>query len=182
MFMEKAKYTGYHGTNKDAADRIKNTNFQLSRQGWLGTGVYFFEENIERALDWAHFACKGKIPVVLEAILEVPTEEIFDTTRDNHEKEFHDFRNALVETNIERNKFRVKAHNDADFDGKVYNAIAHVRNSSLIRAKTFTQPTKERGHSVPKSRVPNAVELCLKNTKYVKSKDKAILPPKEGLI
>lgn len=175
--MSLEKYTGYHGTDKTSADNIMRTNFIINYKhtGWLGTGVYFFEENLERAVDWARFSKKGKITGVIEVVIEVPPDAVFDSTREDHENEFHELRNSIINENLKRGKFDVKAKNYEDFDGKVYNMIANLKNASLIRAKTFTQPFAERGMQVPRSRVPNAVELCLKSTKYVKSKSKVSL-------
>lgn len=168
------KYTGYHGTKKYSAERIMKTNFIIKHehQGWLGTGIYFFEDNYERATDYAEFTHRGNIIEVIKVLLEVPLDKVFDTTKKEHEDEFHEFRNAIVESNLERGMYDIKFNNSNDFDGKVYNAIPKVRGSHLIRAKTFTQPYIERGKGFPISRVPNAVELCLKKANYVKSKVK----------
>lgn len=46
---------GYHGTSSDAADRILEGGFQISRNSydWLGDGVYFFQDAPDRAWEWA---------------------------------------------------------------------------------------------------------------------------------
>ncbi len=174
------KFTGFHGTEKEIANRIIRSNFVLSNKGWLGKGVYFFEESLDRAIDWARFSHPGKIANVIEVVLEIPNEFVFDTTTDSHAIEFHDFRDSIIKR-IEQGKNRdLLSHNSGDFDGKIYDLIAQKKKSILIRAKTFTQPKIERSIHIPTSRVPNAVELCLKNVSYVKSKSKASLPCEEG--
>ena len=46
---------GYHGTSSNAADRILEDGFQISRNSydWLGDGVYFFQDAPDRAWEWA---------------------------------------------------------------------------------------------------------------------------------
>ena len=47
--------TGYHGTSIESANAIMSDEFRLSRnpQDWLGDGVYFFQDGLERSWDWA---------------------------------------------------------------------------------------------------------------------------------
>lgn len=47
------EFMGYHGTSRKNVRLIKKTGFNESNTGWLGTGVYFFEEDFELALKWA---------------------------------------------------------------------------------------------------------------------------------
>ena len=47
--------TGYHGTRKDAAERILAEGFKKSENDWewLGHGVYFWQDGPARAKEWA---------------------------------------------------------------------------------------------------------------------------------
>ncbi len=47
--------TGYHGTSSVMADIIERDGFRLSRNDydWLGDGVYFFQDGLLRAWQWA---------------------------------------------------------------------------------------------------------------------------------
>ena len=47
--------TGYHGTSSAMADIIEREGFRLSRNDydWLGDGVYFFQDGLLRAWQWA---------------------------------------------------------------------------------------------------------------------------------
>lgn len=48
-------FIGYHGTSSVFAEKILQTNFLIDhiKVGWLGTGIYLFEENQELARSWA---------------------------------------------------------------------------------------------------------------------------------
>ncbi len=68
---------GYHGCDKDTADKLLNNKpFQPSTNDydWLGHGIYFWEANPDRALDWARerAASAGRTagPAVVGAIID----------------------------------------------------------------------------------------------------------------
>ena len=47
---------GYHGCDRDAGEKLlQNEQFRPSENSydWLGSGIYFWEANPDRALDWA---------------------------------------------------------------------------------------------------------------------------------
>lgn len=69
---------GYHGCDKSVADRVLMGNESLKKSeksyDWLGSGVYFWEQGPERALDWAREQKQiGKIksPAVLGAVIHL---------------------------------------------------------------------------------------------------------------
>ncbi len=48
---------GYHGCDRETGERLlSNEAFQRSENDydWLGSGIYFWEANPDRALEWAH--------------------------------------------------------------------------------------------------------------------------------
>jgi hypothetical protein len=48
---------GYHGCDRETGERLLlNEAFQPSENAydWLGSGIYFWEANPDRALEWAH--------------------------------------------------------------------------------------------------------------------------------
>jgi hypothetical protein len=54
---------GYHGCDAEAGEKLlQNVPFQKSKNDydWLGSGIYFWEANPNRALDWAHELGKRK--------------------------------------------------------------------------------------------------------------------------
>lgn len=68
---------GYHGCDKSVADRlIKGAAFTPSENGydWLGPGIYFWEANPLRGLDFAReLKSRGKVknPAVVGAVIEL---------------------------------------------------------------------------------------------------------------
>lgn len=50
-----SEVTGFHGTSRQAAEEIIEQGFRPSRNvyDWLGDGIYFFQDGLERARGWA---------------------------------------------------------------------------------------------------------------------------------
>ena len=51
--------TGFHGTNSESANSILSSNTFLDSQDeeeWLGTGVYFFEDDVQQAVNYIYKA------------------------------------------------------------------------------------------------------------------------------
>ncbi len=112
----------------------------------------------------------------------MPKEKVFDTTISENAQEFHLFRKALVKDHLRRGIKDIKSPNRVHFDGMVYNLISKQKGVSLIRAATFTQPSYERSDNIniPRSLVPNGVELCLKDLNLVNIKCKVNISSEEG--
>lgn len=54
---------GYHGCEQEIAERLlRNESFvpSANEYDWLGSGVYFWEANPDRALEWAQVLCRRK--------------------------------------------------------------------------------------------------------------------------
>lgn len=168
--MSFATYIGYHGTDFDAANRIEKTTFAINHKhiGWLGTGVYFFENNISICEEYTRHRHKGSIIKILECYLEVPKDKIFDTTLDKDADIFHNYREELKQI-VKSQKISLKVSNSNHFDGRVYDLISKRKNIHLVRARTFTPLISDRDEPFPESKVGNAVELCLKVPNYVKT-------------
>lgn len=66
---------GHHGTTVDAAEEMCAGHFKESDReaSWLGSGVYFFEENFDLALDWANVKAQqsGKDPAIVFANIDL---------------------------------------------------------------------------------------------------------------
>ncbi len=70
---------GFHGCDESVAIDVVKGNKELRRSGndydWLGNGVYFWENNYNRALEYATFLMehpsrsRGKIPIEKPAVL-----------------------------------------------------------------------------------------------------------------
>ena len=73
---------GFHGTTWSSAEEILKDGFRLSQNpyDWLGDGVYFFQDGLERAWEWA-IEHHGEEAVVIGAeILLVDCLDMLDTT------------------------------------------------------------------------------------------------------
>jgi hypothetical protein len=166
-----ANYIGYHGTSKVFSRIIKRTNFTIDykKVGWLGAGVYFFHEGETLAEYWA--SLKFPTKDVLRCEIELPDERVFDVTDplSYHNEFFHAVRRELVQGEIKAKKIDVIVKNKEDLDGKTYNLICKTKGYQLVRAATYTYNAEDREHGLF-SRVPNGVELCLKQPSYVKAK------------
>lgn len=73
---------GYHGCDADTGEKLlQNAPFQKSKNDydWLGSGIYFWESNPNRALDWARELGKRKTrkgggtskPFVVGAVIDL---------------------------------------------------------------------------------------------------------------
>lgn len=65
----------FHGCDQETADRVFNKAEHLKKSSntydWLGHGVYFWEQNYERALEWAKKSGKIKNPAVVGAVIDL---------------------------------------------------------------------------------------------------------------
>lgn len=70
---------GFHGCDKSVADRVIKHGEMLrpstNDYDWLGSGIYFWEQNYQRALDWANESAERKggayTPAVIGAVIDL---------------------------------------------------------------------------------------------------------------
>lgn len=66
---------GFHGCDKETLDKVveENEPFNPSETGgdWLGPGIYFWEHNYGRALEWAKNSREIKTPSVIGAVIDL---------------------------------------------------------------------------------------------------------------
>ena len=106
---------GYHGTSGVKADEILRVGFQTSENAydWLGTGVYFFEEDFGRAQRWARDSAPDDPSVIAAAIslgnvLDLFDQEATSALRDlavATEERFHQQNTALPQNRGGRHDF-----------------------------------------------------------------------------
>lgn len=64
---------GFHGCDRSLGERVLlgHTQLELSKNSydWLGEGVYFWEDNYERAMEWAKL--RFAQPAVLGAVIDL---------------------------------------------------------------------------------------------------------------
>ncbi|SHK95964.1 hypothetical protein SAMN05444266_101725 [Chitinophaga jiangningensis] len=90
---------GFHGCDRQVAEKIvlgrDNMRPSINRYDWLGSGVYFWQNNYERAYDFAcQLAAAGKIkePAVVGAVLcldyclDLLDKDSIDDVKNNWEK------------------------------------------------------------------------------------------------
>ena len=95
---------GFHGTTKDRAEKVFDglVGFHASTNNydWLGSGMYFWENNYERAKKWAITAAKRKgegfEPAVIGAVLDLGY--CLDLTDSEHLEELKEGHKALKES------------------------------------------------------------------------------------
>lgn len=165
------QYIGYHGTSSTIAKRIMQTNFKanLQQPGWLGSGIYFFEEDEKLARYFGGVNLNGPTSV-LRAEIDIPDELVLDISVPYSEgnKEFHAYRDMLVPTLVKKG-VTIKSKNKKDYDGKVLNILCSKQGYKLVKNYTFTYQEYDR-ENYTSSRVPNGIELCLKDNGYIVEK------------
>lgn len=66
---------GFHGCDKTVAEDIimGKTEMKMSRNkyDWLGNGIYFWEQNLQRAWQWAEDSKSVKTPAALGAVIDL---------------------------------------------------------------------------------------------------------------
>lgn len=107
---------------------------------------------------------------MIECEIEIGSDLVLDVTdpKGIGAKKFHIFRRELI-NNLAKKGINVLAENRKDFDGKVSNMLCQKDGYKLVRAFTYTYQQENRSYSIP-SRVPNGIELCLRDISYVKNK------------
>ncbi len=69
--------TGYHGTNKEAADKIMERGKFLISKGdkqWLGDGIYFYP-NFGDAYNWKYRDSDPEAEIIIHAIIKIEDDE-----------------------------------------------------------------------------------------------------------
>lgn len=66
---------GFHGCDQEVFDRVVKNGEPIlpsaNDYDWLGTGVYFWEQNCERALQWAEESNRVVSPAVIGAVIDL---------------------------------------------------------------------------------------------------------------
>ena len=142
---------GFHGTNKSSFEKIKKEGFYICKTGWFGSGVYFYKNNIEKALEWSKKKYKSN-NCVIEINLKIENKFVFDVTNVNGEdaRIFHRIRKELIE----------------QMKNIVFNYISKKLKKQVIIGNSFTYDE----YDIP-SRVPNGIEICIIDIKIIVLKD-----------
>ena len=156
---------GFHGTNKSSFEKIKKEGFYICKTGWFGSGVYFYKNNIEKALEWSKKKYKSN-NCVIEINLKIENKFVFDVTNVNGEdaRIFHRIRKELIE---QMKKVGILAIvSKKNFDNIVFNYISKKLKKQVIIGNSFTYDE----YDIP-SRVPNGIGICIIDIKIIVLKD-----------
>ena len=156
---------GFHGTNKFSFKKIKEEGFNICKNGWFGSGVYFYKDSVENALKWSKKKYKDN-NCVIEINLKIEDKFVFDVTNGNGKdvEIFHKIRKDLIER-IPKKDILVST-SEKNFDNGIFNYISRKLKKQIVVANSFTYDEYE----IP-SRVPNGVEICIIDTRIIVLKD-----------
>ena len=89
---------GFHGTNKFSFKKIKEEGFNICKNGWFGSGIYFYKDSVENALKWSKKWYEDN-NCVIEINLKIEDKFVFDVTNGNGKdvEIFHKIRKDLIE-------------------------------------------------------------------------------------
>lgn len=163
------EFIGHHGTLSSNCKSIRKNNFRESKSGWLGKGVYFFEDDKELAKDWATYKRKGNLGKieVLECIIKTMPEKVLDVVdpKSKQSKDLNAFRENFLR--IALKKERAINTEDRMLDGKILDMLCENSGFVLVRNSTHTLTSKERELGINFSHINNGVELCVRDKSII---------------
>lgn len=172
---------GFHGCDKVVADKVFEQGEQLrsslNSYDWLGNGIYFWEQNYERALEWARMHGKIKTPAVVGAVIDLGyCLNLTDSASKERLKlgyEFLEYRCKLTNTSIPQNR-KSNITEDVllrDLDCAViehlheYNAITNMAEFDSVRG-IFEEGKAPYPGSAFKEKTH--VQICIRNPNCIK--------------
>ena len=95
-------------------------------------------------------------------------DKIFDVTnpQGSDSKKFHFTRDDFFRS-LSKHRVNVFAKDKSERDAKIINMICIKEGYVLVRAYTYTFNDLDRNFHIS-SRIPNGIELCLRNKSYIK--------------
>ena len=156
---------GFHGTNKFSFKKIKEEGFNICKNGWFGSGIYFYKDSVENALKWSKKKYKDN-NCVIEINLKIEDKFVFDVTNGNGKdvEIFHKIRKDLIERILKKDI--LVSTSEKNFDNGIFNYISRKLKKQIVVANSFTYDEYE----IP-SRVPNGIEICIIDTRIIALKD-----------
>lgn len=175
---------GFHGCDRSVGEsilnarRTKHLTPSQKAYDWLGHGIYFWEGNPSRALEWAKARNKeGKIkePFVLGAIIDLRhCLDLFDSSGLQQVKDAHDELISVLEVvGIEAPKNVGKTPDKAGraLDCAVMNYLhAYRKSRAEIEYDSIRGPFLEGGELYPSAgfQTHNHIQLCIRNNECIK--------------
>lgn len=154
---------GYHGTRRYFRSAIEANGFKESSKGWLGKGVYFFQEDYNMALEWAKKRHNTVMTCFIKRDIKVREDKFFDITwpLDERTKYFFQERERYVKE-MESRGYRVEVDNKKRFEGAVVDLICYNKRYHVVRACTYTYKLYDEVYKL-NSIFANGVEICVKD-------------------
>lgn len=160
--MSKYKYIGYHGTLPERAQKILREGFKISDgpDEWLGSGVYFFEQDIRQAEDFCFRARRWKQYRVIGARIVAQT--VLDLVMVSHYNEFKKAARVLCK------RYRAETNLSRPIPtSKVIDIMYKWRSFDVVRA-AFQVPKREPISYITHSPLPVQIQLCVKHCSCIK--------------
>lgn len=170
MCSEQINFIGYHGTSSEAYNKIREFGFNKSRGGWLGSGVYFYEENKEMSLDWARYKYTNKRITSIKCNISVFKDRVLDVSNPQSEcnKKVQNFRKELLNRGIKERT--LIDFQDEEIDCKILNFICTKDGYDIVRNFTYTYKDFDRKLGNKRSNICNGIELCVRECKCINLK------------
>ena len=161
-------YVGHHGSSSERCKKIRKEGFKPSPNGWLGPGIYFFQEDNQLARNWARYSYKNCKVEVIECDLSVESSKLLDISDPKSllSKKVNQFKEQFLRQGIR--KERLIKMNDTDFDGKVLDMICTKGEYDMVRNFTHTRTDLDREYKIYNSNISNGVELCVRDPQFIK--------------
>lgn len=160
-------YIGYHGTNQVNAISIKKEGFKPSVKGWLGKGVYFFEEDKDLAYKWCKRKFESQKLQVLRREIKVNADRVFDISNPHSKacKYFFKEKENYIRL-LETKGYYITAETVQKAQTPIFERICTIKNYCLVRAYTYTFEDYDKKYHLS-SNIPNGVELCIRDLKCI---------------
>lgn len=179
----------YHGCDRDVAEELLSGKSKLkvsqNEHDWLGHGIYFWEENPKRAIQWAHFMASHPIfkkrvrrPYAVGAIIDYGVKlDLTDSTSLEYVRTAYEGLKDLFElghTPLPSN--RPTNDEDADLvqrhlDCAVINYLHEMRKKQNLESfATVRGAFQEGGPLYPGSafRQKTHIQVCVRDPKCIK--------------
>ena len=171
---QKITYIGHHGTDKKHLPNIFAEGFLCARKGYLGSGVYFYENNMDLAREWAENRRQCKKSTVLQAEIECDIDNILDISDPNC-KERRLIGSQVVKyfTRRKQNGYYLNDNAMKEIEGNIIDDMCKRVNYKLIRAITVSN-TQVYGDITIFLGIANGIELCVKDKSIINKIEEVI--------
>lgn len=156
-------YDCYHGTGNVNYQNIQlngGFTYKPRRNHWLGSGVYFFVDDLEKASWWAktNRPDKESEPVVLRATLTFEDKELLNLDLEKDLNMLDDFAASLLEA-LHEYKAKLQSLDDHEWHCKLIDMFVNKndRYGAIVRTVSTTQ---RRG---PSRFQAQSKQLCVKD-------------------